>query len=315
MNSPFKDTESKVERFATIFAVETDFARPSKRSKESPNELYIGATKTYSPGFVGRNVKRGISSDKDKFVPQFASKLGVSTNSSNWEQATKEYWEEYTYKINFGTIVGNEIQRGSTINASYSIENGMLIPDNLEEYILYELLMNEPNLCATSLDEWGSKDSFKFFCITTEHEQAKKKEKLSVEVAAITAVARLQKDPDALNKMRFILATTTSSGLMVTKSLNLTQEEAMIHIIEMSRNKPNDFLEALKDEFLPDKALIAQLVEGQVLNQVAGRYFLNGEDLGKQMDMIQFLRNRDNAEIVASLRDKLTINYSIDIPA
>lgn len=312
--SPFEDVE-RVERYATVFAVETDFARPSKRSKESPNELYLGATKTYSPGFVGRNVKRGIPSDKDKFVPQFANKMGVSPNSTNWEQSTKEFWEEYTYKMPFGTITGGDIQRGVQINASYKVEKGLLIADNIDEYILYELLTNEPRLCATSLEVWENKESYKFFCITKEHEQTKKKEKLNLDLQALTAVAKLNRDPDALNKMRFILATNNSSGLMVTTALSLDLEEAMSNIVKMSRERPEDLLAALKDDLIAEKALIAQLVEGQVINHVAGRYFFDGEDLGKQMDMIQFLRNRDNAEVVAGMKAKLTINYAIDIPA
>ena len=302
----------RVERVATVFAVEKPFAIPGPRSKEKPLELYHNLTKTFSPPFESNGkVRRGISPDKEKLIPAFASLLGIGTSSPNWEAHVREFWIEYEEKLPFGEIVDGEIQRGRVLNASYEIRDGVICPDDIQDYILYELLIVDKSV-ATNSSDWINKDNFKFFCVTREQIEAKKKELLDVETRATKAFVKLDTDPDSLDKMRYVLSIIPNSGIMAVRALRLERDDALREILKLSRERPKDLLDALNDKELATKALIAQLLETSTLEKIGRSYYYNKELIGELNDAILYLKSPSNASEVVRMKEQLSIFQHIE---
>lgn len=310
---PKSETKTqRIERHATVFAVGHDFAIPSSRGKArgeaSINELYDNAFKTFSPSFVQNGhgkINKGVKTEHEKKMPAFASLLGVSVNSPNWEQEVRTFWIEYEEKLPFGRIENGEVVGGRAINASYTIaEDGNIYPDEIQDYIIYELMLVD-RYVGRQLEDWGQKDNFKFFCIDTEVLESKKKDELEIDLRATRALAKLEKDPDSTDKMRYILCVIPDSGYLAMDALKLEKPDLLREMVKLVKDRPRVLLDALATPNLASKAFLTQLVESSLIRKIGTDYFLDNQILGKESDAIAYLNSPTHAEEVQVLRTKL----------
>ena len=308
--TPVKETKRTV-RTAIVFAVPTEFAIPKPGMSVSPIEMYQGESRKYCPGFSGLDVLRGIPLEDERNIPAFTRKLGVSPESNNFEEAVKNFWINYTTNIPFAEIIVArnkaevKIEGAKTINASYEIRtDGKIYPDNIDDYILYELLIKEGRRVSQDPSKYTEPGDAQFFCVSAELDEERKKDASEMRQQVYHNMSKLYMEADNEERVRFIVS-LVSSNITAIGATKLTRLEAIEEIGLAAEKNPERFLKVVQDKNLNYKSLIKQFTESNLLNKQGDTYFYGDEAIGNLHQTILFVRNPENHKIVESLKKRL----------
>ena len=300
---------------ALVFAVKKPFATPVQGSQSNLDELFVGASRKYSPRFEHRGPARGISLDDEKNVPAFIKAIGVSTNSSEWDEKVEDYWTEWEYPIKFGEIKNGVADGGNPIDAGYEIREGKIYPNNLEDYILYNLMMNDPDKCAPSEEYWDNKESYTYFIVDLTEQKQRVNEGIKSQAKVTIALAKVLEEGD-LEKMQYLIA-LRGINYTAIEALNLTSEEASLELMKMAAAKGDELLKAVEDTKLNVKVKAKCYIDANIITKSGETYYYNDEPIGKLKDLLLYLElptNSGNLSRMESQFEKIKL-MSIFTPA
>lgn len=310
-------TRTHVIRRAKAFAVENDFFVKSKRSNDKL-DFFRGERRTFSPPLSSGGVKRGIPFEQEKNIPAFISLVNSSSDhASNWDRAVQNFWLEYQVKIPFGRILKNSvIEDALDLNASYYVENGLIYPENINNYILYNYLKEDPKTCK-DIAQYKERESYDFFMIDAGEEQKRREEAVEVDMKALEVLFKLQKDEESTGKMQLILSIVKESGILALRATRMTRTECLESILQLSRKYPEKFVAASETKNLAERAFIMQLTEASLINKEGKEYYYENNLIGELKSMINWTKSPDNVVIVSKLKSKLeayqTIGSDLDV--
>lgn len=302
-----------VVRKAIVFAVPQEFAIPRAGSTNTPAEMYIGENRMYIAGFQNGNVLRGIELEKETLIPQFARKLSTNVNSQNWEEKVNDFWVNYSVRIPIAQVVelpGKKLPKidgGRMLDAGYRVKDGLIYPNVIDDYILYELMIKDQGEfdVAKSPKEYANVYAYKFFCVSAEDEEARKTEVRKNRMTVFAEITKLTTDTDNLDKLRFIVS-LTSKEISSIQATDITREEALDDIMLLAEEDPDKLLKVINDKHLAERALVRQLRDANILQQSGDTYFFNDEPLGTLGETIMFIKKPESDSLVAQFKRRLS---------
>lgn len=304
--------ENKVERMVLIFAVPKEFAIPRPGSVDIPLNMYRGETRRYVAGLSGANIARGLDLDTEKLVPAFSRKIGVNVDSPNWENAVKDYWMNYMFQIPFAEIRDVEgskhkkIDGGLLADAGYTTKNGFIYPNNIDHYLLVELMTKDQaeNKISFTAKDYENSANYQFFCVDKQEEDVRRTNLRQSQMSVHLEVSKLITDKENLETLRFIVS-LTSNEVSSIEAMRLTREEAIEEIMTLALKDTDKFLRIVKDKDLARKSFVKQLQDAGIYTKQGSYYYYNDELIGDMKQVLLFLKSPDSENIVKTLENKL----------
>lgn len=304
--------EEKVERMVLIFAVPKEFAIPRPGSVDMPINMYRGETRRYVAGLSGANIARGLDLDTEKLVPAFSRKIGVNIDSQNWEQAVKDFWMNYMFQIPFAEIrevQGSKqprIDGGLLADAGYTKKNGMIYPNNIDHYLLVELMTKDQgdNKISFTAQDYPNAANYQFFCVDKQEEDSRRTTLRQAQMSVHLELSKLITDKENAETLRLIVS-LTSEEVSSIEAMRLTREEAMEEIMTLALKDSEKFLRVVRDKELARKSFVKQLVDAGVYTKQGSYYYYNDDLIGDLKQVLLFLKNPDSEDKVRSLENKL----------
>ena len=278
-----------MEQKAIVFAIGVPVAISA--DNKDLQDLYISESKKYSGGWQNGQPLKGIELEDEHKIPSFAQLVGTKPDASNWFDITNEFWADYTRSISFGDIQGGKVVRGTEIDASFTERpDGTILPTNIHDYILYNMLKKDGNVCKNK-DEWKyNKNNYKYFMIDKSAELRDELNSISLDKEYSVELAKVLSDDFKETELKIIIINLLGEGDSAFSVNKLDRMRLSEKIMSLSSKNKKKFLEVLKDSDLPAKAKIKQYIEAGVINQNGNTFFYKNQTIGDVNDVIRLLQ-------------------------
>lgn len=296
-----------VKRLATVFSIG---ALHLIENKTIAKDIIKGEKKRYSAGISKktRQLRRAIPIKDERKYPELPSLVGTSFSDPQWTEKCENFWAEYVFQVPFGWInpETGKVEGGQEIDAGYTEDGGLFYPNNFGEFILFELMKDDIEV-ATNPDLYGNRGSFAFFCIDSTAEAAKAIENTKLKIDANMQLATLLVDRDVDTKLGLfrIIAGRVDPEISIIHARTMSKDEVIESLIRGSEKNPAKFLQAVNDKDLAIKAFIAEAVAAGIFTQIGENYLHKSETIGREADVISFLKNSANGDIKAEIKAQI----------
>lgn len=295
-----------VERKAIIFAVKNQFAIGANGETNVIESFFEGSKFKYSVPYNGRGLLKAISIEDEKKIPAFTQLIGISHNSPDWDTAVSDFWADYTYGIPFGEIKPNgTVEGGVEIDGSYIEENGIIRPVEIQDYILYNLLIKD-NTVAKDKSLYEVSKNYYVFMLDSMEEKRKQSEIIKQSQTLIIKQAELLNGEDSVEKMRLVVS-ILGKQYSPFEALTLKQEDCVHQISIIVKDSPESFLKLVDDKNLKQRSLIVRLLDANIIRKDGTVYFKTDDNsrLGEYSTLINYLRSESSKNEVEVLLNKL----------
>ena len=286
-----------------VFAVRKKFTIAVDKAKDPNVELYENATIKYCPCVTPNGTARGVSIEDEKQIPDFVRKIGVSGNSPEWDSRVQEFYWDYEYPIKFGTVVNGLVTGGTRLNCSYKETNGVKIPVNLNDYMLYNMLIQDSKVSSdvSSFDEDNNYYEFYLVDISSEKKKIEEKAKVTKDVAIkIGALLASSDTEEGISKIKQIVG-LLGIGVSSITAPSLSIGQCVIELQKIAAAKPEKLIAAIDDKFLASRLKANQLVDAGIITVSDDKYYYNEEAIGKYAEFIKFLSKSENKDVVDNM--------------
>lgn len=293
--------ESK-ERKALVFSLMKNTYFPKAFRDE-----FVGVDMNYTPGFVGKQIARGVKLEDERKVPAFAREVGVGVSSPEWTEKSEEYWAEFSSKVPVGLVSdNNKIEGGTEINGSYKVDTeGNIYPDNINEYMLYNL-MEQDDKVAKSVSDWAYRNDYDFFLIDKTIQQRQEVDAVKKSANVLVKVAKLIGVEGKEDIMKYILQ-VYDKDVSPIEVLVYNKTQLQEGMIELTKKNPDAILEAMKNEdILIHKAFMKQIIHsGGILPQGNAFFYQNEKIASNEDELILWIKNPENNGVISKLQAQI----------
>lgn len=289
-----------IEKKAKVFAIDNNKYLP----KEFIEEVSASDVR-YITGFKGKIVKKGVSIEEETKIPQFWSLINAEPKSQNFVQAVNDYWDLYETLIPVGAITNNIVTGGISLDAGYTKdEQGMIHPNVLEDYILFNLLSDDDTVC-TDIEEWSARGNYVFFLIMEENiEKLIKDTTLDKKKFNNIVHELLKEDIDKLKN----LVRVYSKAYTTYEIEKMDKDKVDAAIMEMAEKEKEALEKGYNDKNLAKRVKLVEYLNSGAIELKDGSYFI-GEDkiADKELDTLRYIHDATNAKVILELDKQVMI--------
>jgi hypothetical protein len=251
----------------------------------------------------GRNVGTGLTEEeKISLLPDI---LNIPATDPSFRKNLEEYFIEQDIKV--------DPVKGLVLNIGYDIigidEDGkdIIRPHNVFDYVHYKWAIDNPKVASSfELTKLGY-DVYNFYVEDKGKALEERKKLANIKQEANKQFLELtygDKAFDNKDKIEWIFFLTKEEHGDFGKSSTL--DEKVMVIQELIENKPETFLEKIKDSNLETKVFILKCIEFNVLKKVGNSIFNIDEEIGRDIDeAVLYLKSASNSAVYVKLKAKL----------
>lgn len=256
--------------------------------------------KSYLPIKVLANAKKTLSSvlkdrnplglpDKEEEKRLLSQILNMEPTDRDWAKSVREFW------INFRIVVPSS---GVVLDISTTKTKEGLIPDNIEDYLIYKWAYNNHPLVANSKDEATSDTRKEFYIYDPEKETSKQNQVVKNTRLAYKEFIGLAEN-DA--KMDMVIRIMTGED-----SSKFTSEMKENKLDTLLKSNPTKFLKIVTDPDLEVRADIEKMVDKGILRKQGASYLYMDTTIGDSLgESVSYFKNGRNSETVLDLKSRL----------
>jgi hypothetical protein len=269
--------------------------------------------------YKGTSVLRGLTLEEEKrFLPSI---IGISPESQNWENATKDYWNNISKDV---PLTGLELEIGIIYNniEDLNFDNNLYentifkakvgikgTPINIADYILWRYCKVYSRV-ANDIEDINKSAKIEFYIYSKDKETQTKKALLDLEKEANKLYYSSLGDRDWINHTLRVLTSLDKTNKYTVSNIELlTDDEKDIALNEYLKSNPALFLAIGKDKNLEIKAFVETCVAKNILQRIPNTSTItfDNETIGNTLEeVVAFLTNGKNTSVVNTLKARLT---------
>ncbi len=269
-----------MERIVTIHRRNNMFVKLPKELKVD-TKTKIGST--WVRGTT--DILRGLSpQEEEKYLPSI---IGISPKSEHWVGAVREYWANFIIDVP---------EAGLQLNISKT-DNGE--PVNTDHYMKWKFASKHVNVASTD-EQLANKDAFPFYMVDSIKEKEEKQSKYELATLSDKAFVKLLEFEEQRQRYVYDLVRDREHPL------NPSGEDMMLLLRGVKEKNPARFIDAMKDKDAEYKYLINQLLRAGVISKEGDTFFDGDKTLGKQAELIAWLKEPANQADKLKLEKRLS---------
>lgn len=281
-----------------------------------PGQDLDEAKQKIGSGWKGSSVLRGLTfAEEHKYLKDI---IGLSTDSPNWETATKSYWANISKEVPPKDGVQLEVGLRYKTKEDYEHDqisgvrdtNGTLIdhkgiPINVSDYILWRYCLLYSRVANTP-EDIGKSPKIEFYLFNKDKEIANKKTLLNSKRKAIQLMYKRLGERDWVDYILTVLIAQDKSFTKNVRDLSTMEEdEKDILLDEYVASSPDKFLALAEDKNLQIRSFIELCIVAGKLTRIPNTDTINmdGTLLGNStIEAIAFLNNPKNNQTLQTLK-------------
>jgi hypothetical protein len=170
------------------------------------------------------------------------------------------------------------------------------------DMIKYKVLLLNSTVIAKSPAEKNKKRTFRFMLVDQEVAEVQEKQEFSIKLEAFSEFNRIKADIKKLKEIMWL------NDARITNSTNY--DYVFTNVAKIVEDSPSKFLSIIKDAYKDSKLLLMQAnkIGALVVTKEKTYQFLDGKDIGPQINAIKFLENPENFAVVQRLKEQSNID-------
>jgi hypothetical protein len=177
-------------------------------------------------------------------------------------------------------------------------EANVLDLSNPMDMIKYKVLMLNKNVVAPSPTEKNKKRTYRFMIVDQEVAEVQEKQELNTKLEAFSWFARIKADIEQLKEVMWLYDSR------ITNTTNY--DYVFAYVGKIVNDSPTNFLKLVQDTHKDSKLLLMRAVKAGalVVSKEKTYQFLDGKDIGPQLQAIKWLEDPENFAIVERLKEQ-----------
>jgi len=177
-------------------------------------------------------------------------------------------------------------------------EANLLDLSNPMDMIKYKVLMLNKNVVAPSPNEKNRKRTYRFMIVDQEVAEVQEKEELNTKLEAFSWFARIKADIEQLKEVMWLYDSR------ITNTTNY--DYVFAYVGKIVNDSPTNFLKIVQDIHKDSKLLLMRAVKSGslVISKEKTYQFLDGKDIGSQVQAIKWIEDPENFAIVERLKEQ-----------
>jgi hypothetical protein len=177
-------------------------------------------------------------------------------------------------------------------------EANLLDLSNPMDMIKYKVLMLNKNVVAPSPNEKNRKRTYRFMIVDQEVAEVQEKEELNTKLEAFSWFARIKADIEQLKEVMWLYDSR------ITNTTNY--DYVFAYVGKIVNDSPTNFLKIVQDIHKDSKLLLMRAVKSGalVISKEKTYQFLDGKDIGSQIQAIKWIEDPENFAIVERLKEQ-----------
>jgi hypothetical protein len=177
-------------------------------------------------------------------------------------------------------------------------EANLLDLSNPMDMIKYKVLMLNKNVVAPSPNEKNRKRTYRFMIVDQEVAEVQEKEELNTKLEAFSWFARIKADIEQLKEVMWLYDSR------ITNTTNY--DYVFAYVGKIVNDSPTNFLKIVQDIHKDSKLLLMRAVKSGalVISKEKTYQFLDGKDIGAQVQAIKWIEDPENFAIVERLKEQ-----------
>jgi hypothetical protein len=226
------------------------------------------------------------------------------------EQITEQEFFERMLGLNKGELDTNKKrtdEKGNTYPDTFwqklgtvklKNEANVLDLSNPMDMIKYKVLMLNKNVVAPSPTEKNKKRTYRFMIVDQEVAEVQEKQELNTKLEAFSWFARIKADIEQLKEVMWLYDSR------ITNTTNY--DYVFAYVGKIVNDSPTNFLKLVQDTHKDSKLLLMRAVKAGalVISKEKTYQFLDGKDIGAQLQAIKWLEDPENFAIVERLKEQ-----------
>lgn len=263
------------------------------RNDEIPEEIKQNAMTRLGSALVGQQPVKGMSKPEiDVLLPQI---LDSQPGTPDFAAEQRNYFDEKTVDIG---------PSGVTLVVGKS-ENDTIVPvqGHIEDYVTYRWAKAHPQVSDTK--DKAEKDPNKnYYIVDPEEDKKQRKVNSQLKKEAMLKYAEAVEDETLMDQLLKMFPEKTS----VSEIYEMSSDDKEIRLQEIVNDKPEQFLEAAKDDDLGIYAEIEEMVANNIITRDDTIYYYKDDFLGRGKDkVVAAFKSKEFAQITNSMRKELEV--------
>jgi hypothetical protein len=169
------------------------------------------------------------------------------------------------------------------------------------DMLKYKVLMLNKNVVAPSPSEKNKKRTYRFMIVDQEVAEVQEKQELNTKLEAFSWFARIKADINQLKEVMWL------NDSRITNTTNY--DYVFANVGKIVNDSPANFLRIVQDPHKESKLLLMKAVKtgALVVTKEKTYQFLDGKDIGTNVNAIKFIEDPENFAIVERLKEQSDI--------
>jgi hypothetical protein len=169
------------------------------------------------------------------------------------------------------------------------------------DMLKYKVLMLNKNVVAPSPGEKNKKRTYRFMIVDQEVAEVQEKQELNIKLEAFSWFARIKADINQLKEVMWL------NDSRITNTTNY--DYVFANVGKIVNDSPSNFLKIVQDPYKESKLLLMKAVKtgALVITKEKTYQFLDGKDIGTNVNAIKFIEDPENFAIVERLKEQSDI--------
>jgi len=166
------------------------------------------------------------------------------------------------------------------------------------DMLKYKVLMLNKNVVAPSPSEKNKKRTYRFMIVDQEVAEVQEKEELNLKLDAYSWFARVKADIEQLKEIMWLYDNRISN--------TTNYDYVFAYVGKLVNDSPAQFLKVVKDVNKDAKLLLMKALKNGalILTKEKTYQFLDGKDIGPQVNAIKFINDSENFAIIERLKEQ-----------
>ena len=166
------------------------------------------------------------------------------------------------------------------------------------DMLKYKVLMLNKNVVAPSPSEKNKKRTYRFMIVDQEVAEVQEKEELNVKLEAYSWFARVKADIEQLKEIMWLYDSRISN--------TTNYDYVFAYVGKLVNDSPAQFLKVVNDINKDAKLLLMKALKNGalILTKEKTYQFLDGKDIGPQVNAIKFINDPENFAIIERLKEQ-----------
>jgi hypothetical protein len=284
-----------------------------------PAEIMAGTFRKYTLPLLQKtkNILSPLTYDQQRSCPEFERTIGVSSDNAEFVSRVTDFWSDWSFEIPISKFIDGIAISAITIDGGFTTtEDKKIVPNNINEFILYNALKQDVNVGKSKESYEIGLTMYDYHMIDLSQKKADDAKNLDLEEAIYIVLSKISTKSDE-DKSRIYRAILQVSGKFDYYTLNsLTETDLKRDFFTFAKNNGTTFISLMKDKDLELKALIGEMINKNVINQLpSGDVYINDEKIGGVENVVLWFKEGANLAKVKILKDTLIGKKFIDVVA